>query len=54
MVTYPTKLPKDSKPGDEVTIVVNNKRIGKRLVTFKRTPKEGFGKWRVTKNQPYK
>ena len=51
---YATKLPKNPKVGDEETIVVNNKRIGKRLVTFKCMKKSGFGKWRVTKNKPYK
>ncbi|MCD4740077.1 hypothetical protein K8R43_02680 [archaeon] len=50
---YPTKLPKDAKPDDEITILVTNKRIGKRLVTFLRTHKEGFGKWKVIRNEPY-
>ncbi len=54
MPSYPTKLPKESKPGDEHTILVKNKRIGPRLVTFRRTEKTGFGKWKILKNEPYK
>lgn len=52
-MSYPTKLPKKSAPGDKVTILVNNKKLGKRLVTFLRTKKEGFGKWKILKNEPY-
>ena len=50
---YPTKLPKDAKTGEKVVVLVNNKRLGKRLVTFQRTEKEGFGKWKILKNEPY-
>jgi len=57
---YRKSLPKgqegrDVPPGEEITILVDNKRIGKRLVTFKRTHKKsGFGMWRIISNKPYR
>ena len=48
----PRKLPKNPKKGSEHTIITNpGGNLGKREVTFKATDKkEGFGKWKITKN----
>jgi len=47
-----SKLPKNPKVGSKHTIIVNNKRTGKRKVTFQCKKKTGFGKWKVIKNVP--
>ena len=46
------KLPKDALPGEEHTIVVEGKGGKKRLVTFKKTEKKGFGAWKIIANKP--
>jgi len=46
-----SKLPKNPVKGQKATIIVNNKRTGKRRVTFQCTGKKGFGKWKILKNE---
>lgn len=44
------KLPKIPIKGELYQRTVNNPKIGKRLVTFKATGKEGFGKYKIIEN----
>ena len=51
MNIIPRKLPKNPRKGSEHTIITNpGGNLGKREVTFKATGKEGFGKYKITKN----
>lgn len=48
-------LPKNPVKGERHTIMVNSSKtnIGEdRLVSFEATGKDGWGKWRIVKNEP--
>ena len=45
-------FPKNPKKGETYTTIVNNKKIGKRKVTFMATGKKKWGKWKIIKNEP--
>lgn len=46
------KLPENPSKGSFYDIIVNNKKIGKRRITFRATGKKKFGKWIITENIP--
>jgi len=48
------KLPDDPDKGEVYAKVVENPKTKKgRLVHFESTGKEGFGKWKIIKNEPH-
>lgn len=48
-----SKLPDNGKIGDQYRKVIDGK-MGKRIITFERAKTEGFGKWKIIKNEEYK
>lgn len=55
MVKRVKELPSNPKKGSVYEKVVTNPKTGKkRVIEFKATGKDGYGKWKIQGNKPYK